>query len=77
MVLKSKQRQENAEEINYWYHGTNRRGATAKRKPGINLKKGQTERDFSNGQGFYLTPCPTTVNNWAIQKKGISAILCF
>ena len=43
------------EQVTYWFHGTDRESARIIIQQGIDVDKGKSQLDFSDGAGFYLT----------------------
>ena len=66
-------------EIGLWYHATDHESAENIRCNGIYLNNGHQRQDFSDGDGFYLTPYFEFAVEWARRKGGHSkaAILVF
>ena len=44
-----------AEEFSFWFHGTDAKFATDIVNNGIDIQKGRQRKDFSDGNGFYLS----------------------
>lgn len=51
----SESRQQNHDDFKFWYHATTSRSAENIFRQGIQLNKGKACKDFSNGNGFYLS----------------------
>jgi len=62
-----------------WFHGTDHESAMNIIKNGIDLLKGKTGGDFSDGGGFYLTSDYRFAHKWPQQmmKKPNSAVIVF
>ena len=62
-----------------WYHATDHASAEHIRINGIQLDEGNKKQDFSDGNGFYLTPYVEFAEKWATKKGGSTkgAIIVF
>jgi len=57
----------NGTEYYYWYHGTNCSFASDIVKFGIDIEKGKERRDFSDGNGFYLSDDLHRAKQWSLK----------
>ena len=52
------------DEFEYWFHGTDSYGASSIVNIGIDVQKGKPRKDFSDGNGFYLSDNFKAALNW-------------
>ena len=67
------------EEYEVFFHGTSHDHARNIINGGIKLTKGGNHKDFSDGEGFYLTKqfAEARENKWASNRPNVSAVLVF
>nr|XP_058968118.1 uncharacterized protein LOC131794604 [Pocillopora verrucosa] len=58
------------DEFEVFFHGTSQKHAKDIIEDGIDLKKGEIGKDFSNGDGFYLSKNFDEALRWARQRHG-------
>ena len=58
------------DEFEVFFHGTSKKHAKDIIEDGIDLRKGEIGKDFSNGDGFYLSKNFDEALRWAPQKRG-------
>ncbi len=65
------------EEFEYWFHGTDSFSANKISKFGIDIQKGAKKKDFSDGNGFYLSNDINPCTEWAEKRfvANYSAVL--
>ena len=69
----------NGSEYELFYHGTSHGSAKIIIEDGIDLKRGENGKDFSNGDGFYVGRDldKALVARWARNRPPVSAVIIF